>query len=165
MILSDVEKILNKEPNRHFTITEIVDILILTVPQERNRTVLEARIVNKIIKNKGRLSFSFGEKNGILYLYSRENDKYHRLNRKVPDTPFFNRLKRIKIRMTILYAVLLIMGFSYLYFFKWSLILFIFYIFDLNFLTGFNIVFIWLRISAWVLSHLWCFSATLSCVR
>lgn len=118
MILSHVEKILNKEPDRHFTITEIVDILILTVPQERNRTVLEARIVNKIIKNKGRLSFSFSEKNGILYLYSRENDKYHRLNRKVPDTPFFNRLKKIKIRMTIFYAFLLIIGVSYLYFFK-----------------------------------------------
>lgn len=118
MILSHVEKILNQEPDRHFTIAEVVDILILTIPQERSRTVLEAKIVNKIIKYKGRLSFSFGEKNGILYLYSRENDKYHRLNRKVPDTPFFNRLKKIKIRMTIFYVTLLVIGFIYIYFFK-----------------------------------------------
>lgn len=118
MILSHVEKILNKEPERHFTIKEIVDILILTVPQERSRNILEAKIVNKIIKNKGRLNFSFREKDGIIYLYSRENDKYHRLNRKVPDTPFFNRLKKLKIRLTIFYTVLLVLGFSYLYFIK-----------------------------------------------
>ena len=31
MILSHVEKILNQEPDRHFTIAEVVDILILTV--------------------------------------------------------------------------------------------------------------------------------------
>lgn len=118
MILSHVEKILNQEPDRQFTITEVVDILILTIPEERSRTVLEARIVNKIIKYKGRLSFSFGSKDGILYLYSRENDKLHRLNRKVSDTPFFNRLKKLKIRMTIFYIVLFVIGFIYLYFFK-----------------------------------------------
>jgi len=118
MLLSHVEKILNQEPERHFTITEVVDILILTIPEERNRSVLEAKIVNKIIKYKGRLNFSFGSKDGILYLYSRENDKYHRLNRKVPDTPFFNRLKKIKIRMTIFYVTLLVIGFIYIYFFK-----------------------------------------------
>ena len=118
MILSHVEKILNKEPDRHFTITEVVDILILTVSQEQSRNILEAKIVNKIIKNKGRLSFSFGEKDGLLYLYSRENDKFHRLNRKVPDTPFFNRLKKLKIRLTIFYAILLMLGFIYVYFFK-----------------------------------------------
>lgn len=118
MILSHVEKILNQEPDRHFTIAEVVDILILTVPQERNRNILEAKIMNKIIKNKARLSFSFGDKNGLMYLYSRENDRYHRLNRKVTDTPFFNRLKKIKIRITIFYAVLLVIGFTYFYFFK-----------------------------------------------
>lgn len=118
MLLSHVEKILNQEPDKHFTINEVVDILILTIPEERSRTVLEARIVNKIIKYKGRLSFSFGEKDGILYLYSRKNDKYHRLNRKVPDTPFFNRLKKLKLRITIFYVFLLGIGFIYLYFFK-----------------------------------------------
>lgn len=118
MLLSHVEKILNTEPNRKFTINEVVDILMATTPEEINRGVLEARIVNKIIKNQGRLSFYFGSKDGVLYLYSRENDKYHRLNRKVPDTPFFNRLKRLKIKITLFYGLVFVAGFVYIYFLK-----------------------------------------------
>lgn len=112
MLLSHVEKILNQEPKKHFTIAEVVDILLLMEPYARNRKVIESKIINKIIKNKNKLSFSFVEKDGMIYLYSRQGDILHRLNRKVPDTPFFNNLKKLKIKMTIVYGILAIIGFT-----------------------------------------------------
>jgi len=118
MLLSHVEKILNQDPKKHFTITEIVDILLLMEPYARNKKVLEAKIINKIIKNKNKLSFSVVEKNGIIYLYSRQGDILHRLNRKVPDTPFFNNLRKLKIKMTIVYGILTIIGFTVFFIFE-----------------------------------------------